>query len=228
MEEETTLTADPQADSAGAENQNEENGTAQPSERKMIPFPADKLRAMNRELAELRSQSRGSTLQTTPKTPLPAEAEQALDLIADRTAGRFSHDLSAVRDELDDLTMDREIARIEQDPRSSAYRDEFLESLQSRIKGNPKARMGDLIAEAKRDAVFKAYESGKLAELVNQEAQENIQNKVRVSTPQKGAASNQRGKSERTVDDMTPEELAADPKLYAAYFEKAMGRKPRR
>ena len=194
----------------------------------MIPIPADKFREMNRELSSLRAQTRGSNLSTsTSKVPLTKEQEDALDLIADRTAGRFNEDLSAVRDEMDNLALENKLMRLQQDDANvSSYADELKEELSSLMKANPKARMGDLVDQAQDRAIARAYRAGKLTQSIADDVNEQAVTKTRLSGGRQGNAS-QRGRQEVNLDQMTPEQLVASGKV-DEYFAQTQGRSPRR
>lgn len=228
MENETILTADQSATTSGDEVNQTDGDSSTQGTRKMIPIPADKFREMNRELSSLRAATRGSNLSTsTSKVPLTKEQEDALDLIADRTAGRFTDDLSAVRSEMDSISLENRLNRLQQeDPNIGSYLPEMQEELLKLQKENPNVSPNSLVDQAHDRAIARAYRAGKLTQSIADEVNDQALTKTRLGGSRQGSAST-RGKQEVTFDQMSAEELAASGKV-DEYFAQTQGRSPRR
>lgn len=196
----------------------------------LIPIPASKWREaqeLKRELAQIKNERRATTLPTEPKASLTPEADAALDHIADRTAGKFRNELLDVRDELDDLALERGLARVMEDETTSPYRADMMHELKELRRSNPKARMSDLLEQAEERAIVKTFRSGKLTQAMTDEAHDQLQTKTRLSSRPTSASTPTRGKEEVSLEEMTPEQLAASGKLNE-YFAQTQGRSPRR
>lgn len=227
MEDEAILGAQQGATDAGAFATEPAADATQPQGRKVIPIPTDKWREVNRELRELRAQDRERTLSTTPNAQLNDEQRGALDLIAEHTSAPLRQELAGLKDTLDSLMLKQEAAGIETDPNASAYQQEYLDSLRELMRTNPNDSMDVLSEKARKEAVYKAYNSGKLSQALADEADEQSRTKTRLSTPPKGAVNTGRGASEKPLNQMTPEELAASGRV-DEYFAMTQGRAPRR
>lgn len=230
MEPEATLTAQPVA-APEAQGQSTEQNPAGSTPAKMIPFPADKLRALNQEVTELRRQVKGQNLPTNPAPEvLEPTAQKALDMIGSTVRSGLTPELDEIRSGLDEARFEREIENLRQDPTASRFASEIADEMSKLARKNPSASRVELLAEAKREAIYNAVMNGTYQSAATEQAAEEIlSDRSRfANTPQRGATQTGRGTEERTFDDMSPEEIAADPAKFADIFEKQMGRKPRR
>lgn len=229
MEPEATLQPEATGTAAGAVE--EQIQATQPEERKMVPMPADKLRELHqakRERDQMLEERNQRNLPTTSSTTLTKEAEEALELIGDRATRKIAPELSAVRDELDTNRVEQFLLNVENDPKADPWRDELVPALKDLIKENPGKRTGELLEQAKREAIYRSFNSGKLSQQAADEAEERVLTKSRAGgSAAKSAASTGRGTTEKSIEDMTEEELAADPKAFDELYAKTQGRKPR-
>jgi len=229
MENETTLNA-AEANVSG-DTGNTEAGNTMPGRSNLVPFPSDKLRELHlakKERDELLASR--STLQTASKAPLGAAEQAAVDIISEATAARLAPLMQKVdklnqRSETEDL--DRELSRFENDPRNNAIKDEYYTELRSLIKSNPDRSMRELSEEAQKNALYNAFNSGKLNQSIEDDADDRLRTKTRLSSPSHSAVSTGRGKTEKSLQEMTPEELVASGR-FNEYFQSSQGRAPRR
>ena len=226
MEPEATLTAQPVA---AAEAQAAPS-TEQAS--RLIPFPADKLRALNQEVSELRRQVRGAGQLTNQPAPevLEPSAQKALDMIGTTVRNGITPELDEIRTGLDEARFDREIENLRQDPTASRYSNEISDEMLILAKKTPLASRTELLDQAKRNAIYNAVMNGTYQSAATEQAAEEIlSDRSRfASSPARGGVQTGRGNEDRQLEDMSAEELAADPAKFNALFEKTQGRKQRR
>lgn len=201
-----------------------EEGGEQRSGSKIIPMPADKVRAWHRELSDLRAQTRQSTQPSRPT--VPAEQQEALDLIGDNVSHRIATEFSGIQDQIDDMSLERGLDQILRDPQSSLYADEMQDELKKLMRDNPRAKVNDLIGQAQDRGIARAFKAGKLTDSIREEEAETARVKSTLSVPR--SASNQRGAAEKPLNEWTAEELAANPAKFEEAFAARMGRARRR
>lgn len=206
--------------------ENPDSSTTEPTERKMIPIPADKVRNWTREISDLKSQLRQATLSERPSGPgtINKEQQDALDLIGDTVTQKVSTEFSSFQDQLDEMSLERGLDRVYSDPNSSLYAEEMQDELRKLMQSNPKARVNDLISKAEDQAIARAYKAGKLTESIREEEAETQRIKSTLSTPHQASS---RGEAPQPLEKMTAEELAASGR-FDEYFQMRTGQTPKR
>lgn len=140
--------------------------------RTYVQFPTDKLRELNRKASAFDRQQREGQHFSNP-TPTPSmdpDAEKAVGIIADATAKRMSGEIGDVRDELDTMRFERTMQEIEKNPNSKYLRDEIVEEYSRLLDSSPRSKKSDLLEQAQKEAVSRAFSSGTLIERIAQDA----------------------------------------------------------